>query len=296
MAKDSISFEFVKKLCGSNKDQIHMLSDQELGEFTRAVCNYYLLDKPKEPEFKDRFLELLWKRMVPKIDKYLNTEEEPRPKHQRIEVKAQLVYTTEQKSEVDELDPELMYKEEDEVDDQTPASVELTENEQKFLDILKECKSKNGIEANGSFKAPAKELRKGKLSDGRVFKETREGLVAKGLIKYEYNNSRERMYWLLNTPVVEPKPVVNVVLDNTDLNREEQLLFYYIQRSRAKRDADGWFKAPVVYLDNATGLGYRLIAMYKESLKNKGYIDYKLGDGKYHYFKVLKEYNYKQIA
>jgi hypothetical protein len=305
MAKDSISFEFVKKLCGSNKDQIHMLSDQELGEFTRAVCNYYLLDKPKEPELKDRFLELLWKRMVPKIDKYLNADDEPvatetKPKHQRIEVKAdnvELVYTTgpvNSQSEVDELDPELMYKEEDFVDDQT--RTDFTEDERNLLDVLTKCKEKYGADPDGGFKAPAVELRQ-VVKGGREFGKARDGLVEKGLIKYDFvtneKNRQERRYWILDTPT---DIKVEVPVADLPLTEEEQVILYTLTTSHAKRNKEGWFRAPVKYLEYDTGLSSNKIAAIKRSLMEKGYIQFKKEGPYYHIFRIVKEYDYKKTA
>lgn len=308
MAKDQISIDFVKKLCGSNKDQIHMLTDQELGIFTRAICNYYLLDKPKEPDFKDRFLTLLWKRLVVPFNKYLNTEDVPavveKPKHQRIEVKAknvELVYTTSpvaNKTEVEELDPELIYKE-DQVDDQTQPNVELTEPERKLLNAIIKCKEKYGTDADGGFKAPAIELRD-VIRGGGDFRAARNGLVNKGLIKYEFVKNekklKERRYWLLNgTPAVKPV-AVDVPEKDIELSDEEQMLLWHIQNSHGKKASDGYYRAPIKYLDGVTGLGYHQIAVLKASLKDKGYIDYKIGEGRYHYYKVIKGYNFKKTA
>lgn len=285
-----------------------MLSYEEFGIFVKSMLNYYLIKKPVEPNFKDRFLSLLWKRIIPKLDKYLNTEDVPavveKPKHQRIEVKAknvELVYTTSpvaNKTEVEELDPELTYKE-DQVDDQTQPNVELTEPERKLLNAIIKCKEKYGTDADGGFKAPAIELRD-VIRGGGDFRAARNGLVNKGLIRYEFVKNEkklnERKYWLLNgTPAVKPV-VVDVPEKDIELSDEEQMLLWHIQNSHGKMASDGYYRAPIKYLDGVTGLGYHQIAVLKASLKDKGYIDYKIGEGRYHYYKVIKGYNFKKTA
>ena len=308
MAKNYISIDFLNELCKKNKNNINLCTPQEFGEVCKALLNYYFRKNPTVPEFKERIQTLLWKNSVSAINKYLNTEEVPavveKPKHQRIEVKAknvELVYTTSpvaNKTEVEELDPELTYKE-DQVDDQTQPNVELTEPERKLLNAIIKCKEKYGTDADGGFKAPAIELRD-VIRGGGEFRATRNGLVNKGLIRYEFvkneKNLNERKYWLLNgTPTSDPV-TVDVPEKDIELSNQEQMLLWHIKNSHGKKTSDGYYRAPIKYLDGVTGLGYHQIAVLKASLKDKGYIDYKVGEGRYHYFKVFKDYNFKKTA
>lgn len=282
-----IPLSAIEDVCKANKDFIRCFTEAEIGILTKAFCNRYFHKDHVVPEFKDRTMSLFWERLSKKIDSFTDeTKEREAPKivKRHVEVKAQIVCTT-------------APVEQPEVDDQTDP--ELTNKEKLLYRFLVEARDKYGVSEDGCFTVMATELRKYMLSDGRVFKASRDALVERGIIKYDHaviGSKRRTRYWILKENVVEaPVEVTVEEPEDTTLTDDEQTLLRAIENSKDRRTPEGYFRAPVIYLTNATGLGYHQIALCKDSLQRKGYINYKLADGRYHFFKLLKN-NYNKTA